>query len=548
MNLTQLGPGAFALGLAALAGGLFLLQRLRVRHREEVVMTTMFWREALQEHRARTLVERFRHPLSYLLALAIAGLFWLGVARPDQSRLEGTDHVLLLDGSAAMTADGRFDLAREALLREAADLPRDRTEVLFCGDSVRTILAPGESSELLASRLEALTPELTQESMTRAIRSRLESRRRSGTVSGTRFVLAGVSRPQVFETGDAVRVETLPLEEPEGANVRIASLGLSPAASGDWTKADAYIRVAQSDLRATGAISVTATLGGEPLTITAADDRGPMKVYKALDLPLEGQVLTVQVAEGGILAADDTASIRLTDRPLIRVALAMEAGVAQDVARLAMESDPAVELVMDLAQADVVVGDAMVGDAAIRFAPADTQVEAILVGHDEALSSEDALAEAIGELGLDRVDAAGLAETLGREIAAGAVPSPKRFVSLWSELLAEDAGFIESRAFPVLLGRALRWIHGAPSIQPYAAYGFAAPTRLDSPSGVLSMVTPEDTTGGLFVPGGEPARFETLPESAPEGPGPWRPYTWFLLAALAFLGLEWVLYQRGRVA
>ena len=57
--------GAWFLGAAALAAGLFLLQRLRVRHRPVVVVSTLFWQEALQEARARVLVQRFRHLFTY---------------------------------------------------------------------------------------------------------------------------------------------------------------------------------------------------------------------------------------------------------------------------------------------------------------------------------------------------------------------------------------------------------------------------------------------------------------------------------------------------
>ena len=51
MNLTSIGPGLFAAGLVGLAGGLYALQRLRVRHREQVVVTTLFWREEIEEQR-----------------------------------------------------------------------------------------------------------------------------------------------------------------------------------------------------------------------------------------------------------------------------------------------------------------------------------------------------------------------------------------------------------------------------------------------------------------------------------------------------------------
>jgi len=80
MSFTTLSPLSIALGLVGLAGVLYLLQRLRVRHREIDVVTTLFWREALQETRARVLVRRFRHPLAYAFVLAIAALLWLAFA------------------------------------------------------------------------------------------------------------------------------------------------------------------------------------------------------------------------------------------------------------------------------------------------------------------------------------------------------------------------------------------------------------------------------------------------------------------------------------
>ena len=54
-NLSGLGV---VLGVAGLAGALFLLQRLRVRYQPKRVVTTLFWKEALEEARARVLVRR----------------------------------------------------------------------------------------------------------------------------------------------------------------------------------------------------------------------------------------------------------------------------------------------------------------------------------------------------------------------------------------------------------------------------------------------------------------------------------------------------------
>ena len=70
MNLSHLSPAAFAAGLAALAGGLYLLQRLRVRHARVEVVTTLFWKQVLEDTHARELTQRFRHLPAYLLLVA----------------------------------------------------------------------------------------------------------------------------------------------------------------------------------------------------------------------------------------------------------------------------------------------------------------------------------------------------------------------------------------------------------------------------------------------------------------------------------------------
>ena len=52
MSLTNLSLTPFLIGLAAIAALLVILQLLRVRYQREDVVTTMFWREAIEESRA----------------------------------------------------------------------------------------------------------------------------------------------------------------------------------------------------------------------------------------------------------------------------------------------------------------------------------------------------------------------------------------------------------------------------------------------------------------------------------------------------------------
>jgi len=257
--------GLMLAGLLGLAGIIFALQRLRVRHRTRTVVTTLFWREAMEESRARTLVERFRHPLTYLLLLLIASLLWLSVARLESPRDEGTEHTFLLDGSASMAVGTRFDRAVAALSEALEDVPRERVQVLFCGSRVRTLLLPGEDRALLGARLEGLTPEAVPSTVEHALvdlalearGSALES---SGAAAKRRFVVVGDApvAPEVLaslaSTDRLERLEFVPdgaepsggsgsndRSDPVQANARIAARGAGPAASAPFQAIDRVI-------------------------------------------------------------------------------------------------------------------------------------------------------------------------------------------------------------------------------------------------------------------------------------------------------------------
>lgn len=554
MNLMQMSPALFAGGLAVLAGIVFLLQRLRVQHREVEVVTTMFWREALEEQRARTLVERFRHPLTYLLLLALAGLLWLGFARPDSVRSAGERHVLLLDGSAGMQREGRFDLAKAALAFEAKSAPRDRTEVLFCAEHVHTILAPGEDRALLASRLEGLVPSPVPSSVARALASATRERRADAATRIAVFGDSPIGEDTVSTLPEGVSVERAKLDPLSETSRGIVACGISPAASGEWSTLDAYVEV--MDEGAMQRAELAADIDGKAVldikliaTKRGPRGRGPTTASYALpDIPAEGGLLTIRLGGNDSLQADNVAVLRLPNRPRIRVAVTgpSENNIAL---RSALSVDPAVELVTTASDADVIVGTAIKGRPALELTAADAQDEAILVGHSASVSSSEALQRAVGELGLDRVDAGTLAERIGRTIAVGAAPTAARRVSIWAELLDPEAGLVTSRAFPVLVGRAVRWLADVEPIVPYRATGRPVPNRLGdaAPTLDLASIRAGETSlidRGLTAPSGA----ASIAPTALADSGPWRPYTWFLLLALIILGVEWVLFSRGRVA
>ncbi len=169
------------LGLAALAAALFALQRLRVRHQQVEVETTLFWRQAIEESRARVRTQRFRHPWSYALLLLISALLWLSFAGLKGEPADGRQHLVLVDGSAGMAHAGRFARAAEAAADYAAGLPADARTVVLCAARAETVLRPGEEALLLSRRLEAAAPAAAPSSIARTLLDHVRSRAPTAT-------------------------------------------------------------------------------------------------------------------------------------------------------------------------------------------------------------------------------------------------------------------------------------------------------------------------------------------------------------------------------
>lgn len=571
MSLTSLSPLAFAAGLGALAGLLFALQRLRVRHRERVVVTTLFWREALERTRARELFERFRHPLAYLLALLVAGLLWFGVAGPRLERRGERDWVVLVDGSAAMAPEGRLASARETLARLLPRLPRDARTVLFCGAEPVTLLLPGEEAALALARLE----DRVAEAAPPTIPAVLEALARVSSVRQRCALVIGASPLEPERLAllpPDLEVRRVGAPPPPRAAPALAVLGAAPAASGAWGAVD--VRVELAGERAES-LALEARLDGAPLSSAERETPVPGRlVFVLRDLPAEGGLFEVRAPDGR------RAALRLPARAPIAVR------VAEDVpapVRLALELDPAVALGGG-GRPDVLVRrasspdeDALAGTPALLFVPASAQKEAILVTHERDLDSERVLARALGELALARLDAGHLASEVGQPVAVGARPGPGRSIAVWSELAErEGEGLAASRALPLLVARAVRWLAGARSVLPFAAAGeplprpealpLAAGTAWSRPDGTRHDPLDERAVpvraGEWIAPDGTPVAVSLLtafpsrsgqreevlaPEEIDAAPGGWRLSTWAGLLALALLASEWVLYRRGRI-
>ena len=594
-NLPLLGVLA---GIAGIAAVLFLLQLLRIRHVEVAVPTTLFWRAAAREAPVRVLRGVFRHPLAYLLVLAICTLLWLAFAGPEaHDDRTSAYRVLFLDGSAHNAAGDDYQRAVDKLKADLAGLPDGRREVIWGGARNVKLLKAGEDRLLLDRRLANLAPEAAPSALNEQLRL---------------LSLPGVA-PESLEfvvygraPADLTVLEGLPagtrvsraIDYPEGGpNRGIAALGVNPAASGRWDRVDLLVRIAGApDAQPVDALTVQVdgqTLDDDRLRWVAddldsrsADGHTQVASAEALraslerlgysgdvlaeirDLPADGRTVEVRLG-GDELALDDVARLRLPIRRVVRVALA---GEVDPVIRHAIEADPGLAVATE--GAAIVIrqhGDASpqgstFGDLpTLEFVPADDQATAFEVAYAGDESAELALRASIAALGLDQIDAAGLATEAGRPVGVQLRHAESPGISVWAELLVHY-NFTGSRSFPLFVSRAARWLAGEAAWHPYVAAGRPLPTA--SVSSLASVADPSlDALGADYIPGaagtvvssrGNEAvallsdavteRRTGAPLAVSQAGGGFAGagiVTWLILAALLLLGAEWYLYQRG---
>ena len=564
MNLTNLAPLPFWLGLGAIAAGLFALQRLRIRHREVEVPTLLFWQEAMEDAPARVLVERFRHPLAYLLVLALAGGMWLAFGAPGRSKpADGSRYTLLIDASACMAAEGRLEAAVQAASELAADLPELQRSVIWCGAEPHTVLLPGEPAVLLGHRVQGLGAEAAPESLSRALRTHRASLSPEGgglaIVLGDAALEDDAANPRELSAGGMLRWPLTGLEP--GRNAGVVALGATPAESGDPAAVDVLVAT-----RGTG-IAPVVELEGEALRVAAQTEAGGRKLYLFTDVPAAGGTVRASLAGAAdSIALDDSASRVLPIRRALRVAVdpaldatlrgALDAVLAADRGVLVTEANPDVVLRSSPAFAS--------GLPALELVASESQVEPILIGHAAGLDSAAVAAELVPALGLDRFDAQALATALGAPLAVGARPADQRTLQLWSDLLdPAGADLASSRAFPALVARGLRWLSDRQAFPVELAAGrpLSAAWELSSADGEALLAfgaapVPPVAASWIGANGGaQPVALlaDLAVERAAEEPdvelasASSTPLSLLILALLALLGLEWALVRTGRM-
>lgn len=567
MSLTWLSGAVFAAGLAALAALLFAMQRLRVRHRDVEVVTTLFWKAAVKDTRARVFVQRFRHPLAYALILASASLVWWAVAGPRLASDSAVEHVLVVDGSAGMGWGSRLRDALAATTERARALPRESTRVVLAGARLETMLDFGEELPLFERRAAALEVAPCPSTVQRALLALCATAAPSG---GRRIEIFGdgpidPAVADLLPPGTTIaRAE--PVAASRAGNAGIVSLGIEEAASGAWDRVDVLVRVG-GERASTSELSLT--LDGTPLANVQRDRGSDGVEWLARDVAALGGTLDARVLGADALAADDGATLVLPVRPRIRVQVG--AGVPSSVDSV-LRFDPGVELVE--ADPDVLVrgaGDAeLAGVPTLELTDATEGTSAFVVRRADVDDPEARLREAFAALGLGEIDSTALADQAGREIELTLEPAATPSISMWGALAGPDYDFARSRAFPLFLARAVRVLAGVEELAFEAAAGRAADVQLaplqgDGARRALDSLGAEfrwpraqswSSSSGARVQAAlldpqatHALESSTFPprESASPGASSAELLPWIVLAALGLLALEWWLVRTERM-
>ena len=572
MNFANLSLPFLLAGTAGLAGLLYVLQQLRIRYTEVSVPTAMFWREAARDAPVRVFRRRFRHWLAYLLSLLICWLLWLGLAEPRMDDPQGGQyHVLFLDGSAHMSAPGDLDRAMASLRDDLRSLPADRREVIWGGAWNLKLLNAGEESLLFDRRVAGLEPEGAPS----AVAEQIDLLALPGAYpEAVRLVIYGrapVSAKALDGLPQSMQVQRAEGFGEPGPNRGVVGMGLGHAASGRWDAVDVLVRMAATENLSTVPDDLLLSLDGAPL-IGVVIEHVPPDGLVLRDVPAAGGLLEAQVADPDFLPADDAAQLRLPERWGLKVAVSALLG---PVLADAVGADPG----LALAEADAELafrqaGESFGGDLpALEFVPMNEQEAAFEIQYTGDLDAELALRDSLHGLGLYLIDGAGLAAEAGRPVGVQASPGAARNISVWLELLDERYNFTASRAFPLFISRAARWLAEEDPVYAYLAAGrfaaeesseFALAGPGESATRLLGadLAPPragmlESADGGLSYPvsllnaalstGQSGVELPAFSVTAGGLAGPSLLALILILLALALLAFEWYAYQRGMI-
>jgi hypothetical protein len=311
MQFTAMSAWAFS-GLAILtAGALAALQYLRVNPRRTRVVTSLFWRQAVEQAKARSLFERFRHPRTYLLLLAASLLVLLALAAPVLQSGNTPHRVIALEAGLHMSGgDGRFANALALVRAEARSLGEERVAVIAADPQPRVLKHFDESLAAMTARLARMKPAdapVIRDDLLDAAESLL-----AGRENGEVVLVA--AQPTKVNTGK-VRVLAAggKLE-----NAFIFSAVFAPD-SANPTRGTFHCRIGFTGGKAT-TVNTTVTRGDDILSKQGISiDPGGTREITVANIAADGALLTVALDGNDAIAGDDRIAFQLPDRRRIRV-------------------------------------------------------------------------------------------------------------------------------------------------------------------------------------------------------------------------------------
>ncbi|MBN1512569.1 MAG: VWA domain-containing protein [Phycisphaerae bacterium] len=356
-------PIGWALALAAGAAvALVLLHRLRVRPRELRVVTVLFWAHAAERTRARTLFERFRHPLTYALLATICILPCLAAARPAWSGdpKDRLYEVVVVDAGMAMHgAEDRWNAATTAALHEAERLAgHDRLAVIVADPWPRVIQSFTDPKPLLKRKLAGVVPSNRPADRTGAMR--LAEALLRGREHGQAVWIGDPDDAVMNASGAPWR--GVPVPGPK-QNAGIVCMTFEPAA-GDPLRGLLRVRVGSWGPAGRDVTLRVDRGGGAPLLDeTRSLSPGDVTDFIVPDLPADGDALIARLGPADERPADGTATFRVPLRTPIRVC---GGDAVAGSLRAAIAADPSVQWSEDGCTVEVRIGD---GPAVIGGTP-----------------------------------------------------------------------------------------------------------------------------------------------------------------------------------
>lgn len=569
MTFLGLTPLVFALVAGGAAALLAVLHFLRVRPQEVPVPTLLFWRQAVEETRARTLFKRFRHPRTWLFLSALAAALALALAEPEtEDTLASIRHeVLVLDTSDSMAAPStvagksRLDVSRDEARAYAEGLPlRDRCAlaVSWClGTAITGFDTP-----------RPVLVEQIGEDVEVAARADLE-----GSLDLARSLVRGRTNPRILVWTD--RDDLVPEAEDVTTIVRRIGGPASDAAITGIAFTDRlWVEIASGGDAPPREVVVSEARGGPVLARAPVTFDGAHRAWFPIDvLGPETRLVTVTLEPGDAVGENDRVrGLVLPRREITRVFVddALPAPV-----RALVASDPTLSLVPTRDEAAVVFaagpeGEAAPGDAPIAFSPVSLLRETAAPLRFPILSP--------GTKTLAPIDEESVAVLrIGNAVLARMIGEGPRRVEIAPGLLAPGSNWLRD---PVAAGAVLRTLREAGEVIAGALVvpggeAIEVPVcwapRVQGPKGFLSAHHGEPYPGivgralgmapvqfgarsdlgskALETVVSAPAQSRPNPGTPPPEPGRGGFRIWEGLAALVLaLGiLDAVLHARGRI-